>query len=150
LKLEYDREIRLFTVSRGLPLGMVYPFDWGFLPGTMAADGDPVDALAIHPSTSYPGVLLPCRLLGMVELAQKDKNGRAEINNRVIATPAWHQALKGLQEARDLPRSVQEELERFFVAVTAFTGKKIKILGWASRGKAQRFIEERQLSRKES
>jgi inorganic pyrophosphatase len=118
LKLEYDPDSDLFTVSRSLPLGMAYPFDWGFVPDTTAADGDPVDALAIHPASTFPGVVLPCRLLGMVEIEQTDPKGKPQVNNRVIATPAWHEALKELAEARDLPKDVRHQLEQFFVSTT--------------------------------
>ena len=54
LKLEYLPGVELFQVSRSLPLGMVYPFDWGFVPGTRGDDGDPIDATAIH-WASVPG-----------------------------------------------------------------------------------------------
>jgi inorganic pyrophosphatase len=143
LKLEYNPENELFTVSRSLPLGMVYPFDWGFIPGTRADDGDPVDAMAIHSSSSFPGVVLPCRLLGMVEIEQKDDGGKKQTNNRLIAMPAWHEPLKELNDARDLPASVRHELEQFFVAVTAFTDKKVKVRGWAGRTKALHFLKKR-------
>jgi inorganic pyrophosphatase len=143
VKLEYDAKSGVFTVSRSLPVGMAYPFDWGFIPGTIAEDGDPVDALAIHPAATFPGVVLPCRLLGMVEIEQTDPTGKPQINNRVIATPAWHEALKELEEARELPKEVRRQLERFFVSTTAFTGKQIRIKGWASVAKARRFIKSR-------
>ncbi len=142
LKLEYDAKMLAFTVARALPLGMVYPFDWGFIPGTRAPDGDPVDALAIHPMPSYPGVVLPCRVLGMVALEQRDDDGKRLQNNRVITVPAWHEPLKGLSEARDLPKSVKLQLEQFFVAVTSFTNKKVKVLGWATRKEATRYIDK--------
>jgi inorganic pyrophosphatase len=148
LKLEYEPDQGLFTVARALPLGLAYPFDWGFVPGTIAADGDPVDALAIHHASSYPGVVLPCRVLGMVELEQKDpKAKKKQVNNRIIATPAWHEPLKALTEARDLPKSIREELEYFFVTVAAFTGKKIDIRGWASRRATERFIKSCEVRR---
>jgi inorganic pyrophosphatase len=151
LKLEYDPDQRLFTVSRSLPLGLAYPFDWGFVPGTVASDGDPVDALAIHQASSYPGVVLPCRILGMVELDEQTGSGKKrEVNNRIIATPAWHESLKALTEARDLPASIRDELEHFFVAATAFTGKKIRIRGWASCRATQRFIKSCELRPGES
>ena len=142
LKLEYEPKRGVFTVGRSLPLGMAYPFDWGFVPGTRADDGDPVDALAIHSSASYPGVVLPCRLLGMVEIEQRDGGGKPQINNRLITTPAWNEPLRELEEARDLPKHIREQLERFFVAVTGFTDKKVKIRGWASRRKAFRFLKK--------
>jgi inorganic pyrophosphatase len=145
LKLEYDPDQRLFTVSRSLPLGLAYPFDWGFVPGTIAADGDPVDALAIHQVSSYPGVVLPCRVLGMVELDEKTGSGKTRVNNRIIAIPAWHESLNALTEARDLPISIRDELEHFFIAATAFTGKKISVRGWAGSRATRRFIKSCQV-----
>ena len=70
IKLEYEPKLRAFTVSRALPLGLVYPYDWGFIPGTKGEDGDPIDALALHEGATYPGVVLPCRALGVVAAAQ--------------------------------------------------------------------------------
>lgn len=142
LKLEYVPDVELFQVSRSLPLGMVYPFDWGFVPGTRGDDGDPIDAMAIHWGSSFPGVILPCRLLGMVEIEEKTESGKKQINNRLITSPAWHSPLRKLTDARDLPDDVRRELEQFFFAVTAFTGKKIRIRGWAGSGKAKRFLRE--------
>jgi len=147
LKLEYDPKIELFTVSRSLPLGMVYPFDWGFIPGTRADDGDPVDAMAIHPSSSFPGMVLPCRLLGMIEIEQRDDGGKKQTNNRLITTPAWHEPLKELKDARDLPKGVRQEFEQFFVAVTAFTDKEVRVRGWAGRAKALHFLKKRMTSK---
>jgi inorganic pyrophosphatase len=142
IKLEYLPEAEIFQVSRSLPLGMTYPFDWGFVPGTRADDGDPVDAMAIHFSSSFPGVILPCRLLGMVEVGERKKSGARQTNNRLIVTPAWHEPLRELTDARDLPESMRHELEQFFLAVTAFTHKKVEILGWEGARKAHRFLEQ--------
>ena len=75
IKLEYEPKLRAFTVSRALPLGLVYPYDWGFIPGTKGEDGDPIDALALHEGATYPGVVLPCRALGVVDLVQDGING---------------------------------------------------------------------------
>src|SRR6185503_10743895 len=86
VKLKYEPEMRIFTVSRALSLGIAYPFDWGFIPDTKCEDGDPLDALGIHDSATYPGVVLPCRPLGVVEVSQKSKSGR-EQNPRLILMP---------------------------------------------------------------
>ena len=59
LKFDYDAEHGVFEVGRPLPLGMSYPFDWGFIPGTRAPDGDPIDALMLNDVATYPGVLIP-------------------------------------------------------------------------------------------
>jgi len=144
MKLEFDPQLQAFTISRELPVGLAYPFDWGFIPGTLADDGDPVDAMVLHHESTYPGVILPCRVLGMVAVKQSEKGKNAAINNRIIATPCWHQALSTLEEAKDLPGAVREQLENFFVAAVAFTGKKVEIKGWRSAKQARSFIEEKQ------
>ena len=141
LKLKYEPALRLFTVSRELPLGVVYPFDWGFIPGTRGDDGDPIDAMAIHETPTFPGVLLPCRILGMVEVSQRTGKGPVEINNRVITTPNWHAPLEEIAEARELPRRARDDVEHFFVTAAALTGKRLEIKGWATRRRTERFLQ---------
>jgi inorganic pyrophosphatase len=55
VKFKYEPKLKVFAVGKALPLGLTYPFDWGFIPGTKGEDGDPLDALAIHDAASYPG-----------------------------------------------------------------------------------------------
>jgi len=129
VKLRYEPKSKLFTVSRALSLGLTYPFDWGFIPGTKGDDGDPIDALAIHDSATYPGVLLPCRALGVVEVSQQGEQGR-EDNPRLILMPVWHDRMGELEKASGLPKRMREEIEQFFVSATFFTGKDPKIEGW--------------------
>jgi inorganic pyrophosphatase len=140
LKLKYEPALRLFTVSRELPLGVVYPFDWGFIPGTRGDDGDPIDVMAIHETATFPGVLLPCRVLGMVEVAERKGKGPVEVNNRVIATPLWYAPLEEVAEARDLSRDARDDIERFFVIAAALTGKRLEIKGWATRNRTEKFL----------
>ena len=142
VKLEYDTELRLFTVSRALPLGLAYPFDWGFIPGTRADDGDPLDALALHDGATYPGVMLPCRPLGVVDLDQKRANGKRENNPRLILMPTWNDRLGELEKASELPARVKQEIEQFFVSATFFTGKAVKVKGWRGPKAANRLVRE--------
>jgi inorganic pyrophosphatase len=129
VKLKYEPKSKVFMVSRSLVLGLAYPFDWGFIPGTKSEDGDPLDALAVHDSSTYPGVVLPCRALGVVDVSQKGKNGREE-NPRLIVMPSWHERMGEFEKASGLPRRLREEIEQFFVSATFFTGKDPKIEGW--------------------
>ena len=129
VKLRYEPKTKVFTVSRALTLGLSYPFDWGFIPDTSAEDGDPVDALAIHDSATFPGVVLPCRALGVVDVSQKGDNGR-EKNPRLILMPSWHERMGEFEKATGLPKRLREEIEQFFVSATFFTGKNPRIEGW--------------------
>jgi inorganic pyrophosphatase len=131
VKLKYDIELGVFTVSRGLPLGMSYPFDWGFVPSTRAPDGDPLDVLVVHEAATYPGALLPCRPLGIVEMEQDDKDGRRERNDRVIVIPSWHDRLGELERANELPSALRDEIEHFFLSTTFFQQRTLKY--WVGR-----------------
>ena len=139
LKFDFDPKLGTFTVGRPLPLGMSYPFDWGFIPSTRGADGDPVDAMILNDVPTYPGILVRCRPIGMVELVQRESGGKPELNNRIVLLPQWRDA--HLEEASDLPGEVRAQVENFFVSTAKFTNKQVRIKGWASARKAMRFID---------
>jgi inorganic pyrophosphatase len=78
--LRYDPKARVFTVSRALTLGLSYPFDWGFIPGTEAKDGDPVDALALHDNRTFsPGCCWPAAHSASSISAKKGKRAGCKI-----------------------------------------------------------------------
>ncbi|MFY9986346.1 MAG: inorganic diphosphatase [Chthoniobacterales bacterium] len=141
VKLRYDIDLGVFTVSRGLPLGMSYPFDWGFVPSTLAPDGDPLDVLVLHEANTYPGALLPCRPVGVVEMEQDNKDGKRERNDRVIVIPSWHERLGELERAGELPSALRAEIEHFFLSTTFFSAKNAEVLGWKGPKKASSTIE---------
>ena len=118
-------------------------YDWGFIPGTRAADGDPVDALVLHAASTYPGVVLPCKVLGMVEVREDGEDGKRHSNNRIIAIPQWNDRLGDLERAKDLPKRIREELEEFFLSTTFFTAKNTKIQGWKGRAATETFSRQR-------
>ena len=142
VKLKYETKLGAFTVAHSLPLGLSYPFDWGFVPSTQAADGDPLDILILHEASTYPGVVLPCRPLGVVEMDQEEKNGERKRNDRVIVMPAWHDRVGELEHPSDLPSRLKEEIEQFFLSTTFFTAKKPAILGWRGSKRAHSLIKE--------
>src|SRR6201991_3009896 len=85
-KLDFDPDLRVFTLAEPLMAGLTYPYDWGFIPSTKAADGDPLDVLLIHDAETYPGVVLCCTPVGILEVEQTSK-GKKERNDRVFAVP---------------------------------------------------------------
>lgn len=136
IKFKYDDELDVFTVSRSLALGLAYPFDWGFIPGTLAEDGDAVDAICLHDHTSYPGVVLPCRAVALVKVSQMSKRGRVG-NPRVILAPAWQ---GGSKLGIDLSGEARAEIEAFFLNATLFTGKDATIDGWGDAADAEAYV----------
>jgi inorganic pyrophosphatase len=85
-ELEFDRKLKAFTPAKPLLAGLTYPYDWGFIPSTKAEDGDPADVLIIHDAATYPGLILRCTPIGVLEVLQMS-NGKTERNDRVFAVP---------------------------------------------------------------
>jgi inorganic pyrophosphatase len=127
-KYSYDPEQGIFTLHKVLPEGMVFPHDFGFLPRTLAADGDPIDVLLLMDVPAFPGCLVPSRLIGVIEGEQLD--GKKKIrNDRLIAVSELSHAYKDLKKLKDLPDQFVKELEAFFVNYHGLEGKQYKLLG---------------------
>ncbi len=142
VKLKFDTALGVMSVSRPLPLGLSYPYDWGFVPGTRAADGDPVDALIYWDVESFPGVVVPCRTIAVVRLEQDSKtNGRVR-NDRVLAVPVKHARGNLIRSPDDLPERVKDEIAQFFLSAIFFEPKNPAILGWGGPDEADRLVDE--------
>jgi inorganic pyrophosphatase len=128
-KLEFDPKLGAFTLSKPLLAGLTYPYDWGFVPSTKADDGDPLDVLVIHDAATYPGLVLKCKPIGVLEVLQSDK-GKKERNDRLFAVPDRSPLEGDLQDIRRLPKCAVGELEKFFEATDALETKKLTFLGW--------------------
>jgi len=140
VKLEHDARLDAFLVHRPLPLGFSYPYDWGFVPGTKAADGDPVDALVYWEVASWPGVVIRCRALGVLELEQDAKGGGRERNDRILAIPLAHPRGAALESHEDLAQRVKDEIAHFFTSSVFFEPKNPRVLGWAGGDAADRLL----------
>ncbi len=128
-KLDYDPELKAFTLSKSLLTGLSYPHDWGFIPSTKAADGDPLDVMVIHDASTYPGLVLICRIIGILQINQKKKRSVVR-NDRLFAVPRDSHEEKGMKDVRALSKAVRVELERFFVATDELEEKELEIIGW--------------------
>ena len=84
-KFKYDPRSGLFKLSGTLPLGNSFPFDFGYVPSTAGEDGDPLDVLILMDEPAFPGCLLKCRPIGIIEGEQRKKKSGKERNDRVVA-----------------------------------------------------------------
>jgi inorganic pyrophosphatase len=83
-KYAFDAEQKVFELTKVLPAGMPFPYDFGFIPSTLAEDGDPTDVLVLMDEPAFPGCLLKCRTIGIIE-GEQGKGKKSERNDRIIA-----------------------------------------------------------------
>jgi inorganic pyrophosphatase len=122
----------MMTVSRPLPEGLVYPYDWGFVSSTRAEDDDPLDAWVAWDVATYPGIVIPSRPIGVLRVEQTDpQSGHRQRNDRLAVLPANAPRQEHIETVFDVAERVRAEIERFFLNVVAFQGKELKLLGWA-------------------
>jgi len=139
-KFAYDPKLETFALSKSLLAGLTYPHDWGFVPSTKADDGDPLDIMVIHDAATFPGVVLTCRVIGILQIEQKSKK-KADRNDRLFAVPRRSHSEQALKDVRDLTKPIQEELEKFFIATDELENKKLKIIGWRGPNAAVQAIK---------
>jgi inorganic pyrophosphatase len=122
---------------------MVFPYDFGFLPQTIAPDGDPIDVLLLMDEPAYPGCAVRARLIGIIEGEQVDGNKRTR-NDRVVAIAEANHMYANIRKLKDLPDQFLRELQDFFVNYHRLEGKQYKLLGCKGTAAAMRLIKEAQ------
>jgi len=128
-KFAFDPKQSVFTLKNVLPAGMTFPYDFGFLPKTIAPDGDPIDVLLLMDEPAFPGITVRARLIGVIEGVQLD--GKKKIrNDRLVAVAEANHAYAKVQKLSDLPGKWIKELESFFVNYHGLEGKTYRLLGW--------------------
>lgn len=126
-KFDYDPEARLFRLSKILPAGMVFPFDFGMIPGTKGEDGDPLDIIVISENATFPGCLIDCRIIGALKAEQTERDGTGMRNDRFIGIPTVSQLFPDVSELEQMPESIINQLEHFFKNYNEQAGKQFKV-----------------------
>ena len=139
-KFKFDPETGMFKLSKVLPEGMVFPYDFGFVPSTRGEDGDPLDVLVLMDEPAFPGCLVECRLVGIIEALQKEEEEEEHRNDRLIAVAAQSITYADVSDLRDLNDPVLKQLEAFFINYQKVRNVGIRIIGRAGREKAARML----------
>jgi inorganic pyrophosphatase len=142
-KFAFDPEQGIFALKKVLPAGMVFPYDFGFLPKTLAPDGDPIDVLLLMDEPAFPGIAVKARLIGVIEGEQLDGKDKIR-NDRLVAVAEANHMYANILHMKDLPQKWVDELEVFFVNYHDLEGKKYRLLGVKGRATAFRLIKQAQ------
>ncbi len=141
VKLKYDSKLGAISISRPLVLGLSYPYDWGFIPSTKGPDEDPIDAMVYWDVATFPGVVIPCTALAIVQIEQNGPSGRRVRNDRVIAMAAADRR-SNADLLASLSAGIRDELANFFIMATVFESKDPKVLGWDGPEAAMALISQ--------
>ena len=139
-KYAYDPQERIFSLTKVLPAGMEFPYDFGFVPSTEAGDGDPLDALVLMDEPAFPGCRLACRPIGIIEGEQGGKKD-AERNDRVVCVERGTHSYTHIRHVDDLGKPFEKELEDFFVNYHQLVGKTYRILAVKGPAQARRQVK---------
>jgi inorganic pyrophosphatase len=140
-KYAFDTKMNVFELSKVLPAGMAFPYDFGFVPSTLAEDGDPVDVLVLMDEPAFPGCVLKCRIIGVIEGEQGGKK-KKERNDRVVAIEKDNHSFADIKNVDDLGKRFVQELEDFFVNYHELSGEQYSILGVKGPDRAKRRIAD--------
>jgi inorganic pyrophosphatase len=136
-KYEYDGELGVFRLDRALYSPMHYPGDYGFIPGTLAQDGDPLDVLVLVQEPSFPGCLIVVRPVGILNMVDQ-----AERDQKVIAVPRNDPRYNQVHTMDQIFHHVRRELEHFFSIYKELEGRTTRMEGWGGPHDARKAIME--------
>ncbi|WP_300408434.1 inorganic diphosphatase [Lagierella sp.] len=136
-KYEYDEERGCFILDRCLFSPMFYPADYGFVPNTLAEDGDPIDILVLMKNPTFPGCMIESRIVGMFKMA--DDKGMDE---KLIAVPVNDPRYDEVYSLGHLSSHTEREFEHFFKEYKRLENKEVKIGGWYNVDAAVEALEK--------
>lgn len=139
-KFKYDPGNGHFLLHRAMPQGMVFPHDYGFIPSTLGGDGDPLDVLLLNDTVAFPGCLVQARPIGVIEGHQTEK--KTVRNDCLLAIAATSIAWAQVSELDELPRTMVEQIESFFVNYRKLQAKKFSPLGRRGSKRAWKLVHE--------
>ncbi len=139
IKYEIDKDSGAVFVDRVVNTPMFYPCNYGFVPNTLHADGDPTDVLVLCDFQVQPGVVIPCRVIGVLKM--EDDGG---MDDKLIAVPLEKidpfQA--GIQDLSDVPQKTKDRINHFFEHYKDLeAGKWVKVIGWGDKAEALSILQ---------
>jgi inorganic pyrophosphatase len=128
-KFTFEPESGTFRLGKQLPAGAVFPFDFGFVPSTLADDGDPLDVLVLLETPTFPGCVVRARVVGVIDGEQTSRSGKTTANPRLLAVATKSTEYAAIRRLNELPQSLIDEITHFFVSYNAAAGKAYRPTG---------------------
>ena len=136
-KYELDKETGMLRLDRILYTSTVYPADYGFIPRTLAEDGDPLDVLVLCDDSIYPMTLVTCKPIGVIKMVDG-----GELDEKIIAVALNDPNYKHYYDIKELPKHVYEEMMHFFEVYKKLEHKKTTVREISHREEAERIVKK--------
>jgi inorganic pyrophosphatase len=136
-KYEFDKDLNAFILDRVLFSSVKYPYDYGFVPNTLADDGDPLDGIVLMDEPTFPGCVIAARPIGMLEMI--DGGDRDE---KILCVPAEDPRYKQITSIKNISEHRLEEIAEFFRTYKNLEKKETQILGWKDVDQVMPLVEE--------
>ncbi len=140
-KFDYDPDSNLFMLGGLLPEGMMFPFDFGFIPSTLGDDGDPLDVMVLMDAPAHVGCLIDVRIIGVIT-AEQTQDGKTKTNDRLLGVAVHSYDHENLRAIRDVSATLLDQVEAFFVSYNKQRGKKFKVTGTGGPNQAIKFLKK--------
>jgi inorganic pyrophosphatase len=140
-KYKYDETLGLYRLSKVLPLGSAFPYDFGFIPSTRAEDGDPLDVLVLGEEALFPGCLVTVRLVGVIQ-AEQTEHGKTFRNDRLMGAIETSVNRPAIQTLEDLRSEHLDEIEYFFITYNHLEGRHFKPVGRHGPATAEQLLAD--------
>ncbi|WP_164929776.1 inorganic diphosphatase [Gloeobacter violaceus] len=136
-KFEFDKDLGIFTLDRVLYAAVYYPGDYGFVPNTLADDGDPLDGLVLMDEPTFTGCLIAARpigVLGMIDSGEGDE--------KILCVPVKDPRYAGVKDLSDIAQHRLDEIAEFFATYKRLEKKVTEITGWQGVEVAQQLVDK--------
>jgi inorganic pyrophosphatase len=136
-KYEYDKTLHVFRLDRNLYSPVHYPGDYGFIPCTLAKDGDPLDILILGDAPSFPGCVLTARPVGLFRMLDQGVE-----DEKIVAFAAANPTFSHIEDYTSVYPQILREVEHFFAIYKDLEGKRTQVIGWDDVESARAMILE--------
>ncbi|MEM6520019.1 MAG: inorganic diphosphatase [Cyanobacteria bacterium P01_D01_bin.71] len=136
-KYEFDKEMGALILDRVLFSSVQYPYDYGFVPNTLADDGDPLDGMVLMDQPTFPGCVIAARPIGMLEMI--DGGDRDE---KILCVPAEDPRYTQVKSLDDIAAHRLDEIAEFFRSYKNLEKKVTEILGWQNVDKVKPLVQQ--------
>ncbi len=136
-KYEFDKDLNAFALDRVLYASVHYPYDYGFIPNTLADDGDPLDGMVIMDQPTFPGCVIAARPIGMLGMIDG-----GDSDEKILCVPDKDPRYANVTSLKDIAQHRLDEIAEFFRTYKNLEKKETKITGWQDVDAVRPLVEE--------